>query len=69
MAPTTIDQGSSILHGVIVKPDPLIAGYITFKEETLTISYSGTVITSLTALTYVSIEISLVNVNGPTIYK
>ena len=52
----------------IVKPDALIADYITFKEDTFTVSYNGTAIVDLKIVTFVSISITLVNDFGSNSY-
>ena len=64
----TIDEGGSTLQEVIVKPDALIADYITFKEDTFTVSYNGTAIVDLKTKRVVSINITLVNEFGSNSY-
>ena len=51
-----------------MKPDALIADYITFKEDTFTVSYNGTAIVDLKTKRVVSINITLVNEFGSNSY-
>ena len=64
----TIDEGGSTLQEVIVKPDPLIADYITFKEDTFTVSYNGKAIVDLKTKKFVFINITLANDFGSNSY-
>lgn len=63
-----IFDGNTRIDDVVVGIDPLIASYVTFNEQELTLEYSGEAFQDIEVQLKTQIDVTLVNFVGQTSY-